>query len=456
MRAHDQGFDQALVHRGGGLAQPADPIENGRRYTDPILFRNGQHVQTKGYCTDVYFEAAMEFIDKAHQANRNFFVYLPTNAPHAPFHDVPEDLRKHYMTKQDALEKLIVGDLKGRRRAKEIDTLARIAAMITNVDANVGRLFAKLNALKLTGNTLVMFLVDNGPNSRRYVGTLRGKKTEVYEGGVRSPLWLHWPDKLKAGYSRDELAAHIDLMPTILDACRVDPPRDVKLDGRSLLPLLMGRRIDWSDRTVVIQSHRGDQPTRYGNFMIRNQQWKLLHASGFGRERLSGPPKFELYNLQTDPGETMNVIDAKPAVAARLQQAYDKWFDDVSSTRPDNYAPPRIHIGTPHENPTVLTRQDWRGGTWAKNSVGYWKLYVAQTGVYDVQCVFDPSTVDETVRLTIGSTSHETEVSSGSRSCQFQGIRLVAGDTQLQASLVFSDKRRGVYQVTVTRLKKSK
>ncbi len=449
MRAHDQGFEQALVHRGGGLAQPADPIENGRRYTDPILFRNGQQVQTKGYCTDVYFDAAMNFIDKAHQTNRNFFVYLPTNAPHGPYHDVPNDLRKHYMTKQDALDKLIVGDIKGRRRAEEIDKLARIAAMITDVDANVGRLFAKLEALQLTDNTLVMFLVDNGPNSRRYVGKLRGKKTEVHEGGVRSPLWMHWPGKLKAGYSRDELAAHIDVMPTIVDACQVDPPRELNLDGRSLLPLLLGTDVDWSNRTLVIQSHRGDQPTRYGNFMIRNQQWKLLHSSGFGQEHLSGPPKFELYDLHIDPGETKNLIDAKPRIAARLQRAYDKWFDDVSSTRPDNYAPPRIHIGTPHENPTVLTRQDWRGGTRAKDSVGYWELHIAQTGVYDVHCVFDPGTLDETVRLTIGSSSHDTEVSAGSKSCQFKGVRLVAGDTRLQASLESSDKSRGVYQVTV-------
>ncbi len=455
MRPNDQGFEQAFVHRGGGLAQPADPLENGRRYTDPILFRNGRQVQTKGYCTDVYFDAAMEFIDDAHRANRNFFVYLPTNAPHGPFHDVPEDLRKHYMTKQAALGELIVGDLKGQRRENEIDKLARIAAMITNVDANVGRLFAKLDAMKLTDNTLVIFLVDNGPNSRRFVGQLRGSKTNVHEGGVRSPLWVQWPSRLKAGYSRDELAAHIDLMPTILDACQV-PPSGLSLDGKSLLPLLLGKRVDWSKRTVVIQSHRGDQPTRYGNFMIRSQQWKLLHASGFGRETFAGAPKFELYNLDRDPGEAKNLIDSEPAVAARLQRAYDAWFDDVSSTRPDNYAPPRIQIGTPHENPTVLTRQDWRGGTWAPNSVGYWELNVAQPGVYDIKCIFDPGSAKETAELTIGSTSRKKGVQAGDKSCQFRGVRLADGDTRLLASLAGDGESRGVYQVTVTRLKNAR
>lgn len=455
MRAHDQGFEQALVHRGGGLAQPADPIENERRYTDPILFRNGQQVQTKGYCTDVYFEAATEFIDQVHKENRNFFVYLPTNAPHGPYHDVPEDLRKHYLAKKDALDNLIVGDLKGERRAEEIDRLARIAAMITNIDANVGRLFAKLDALKLTSNTLVIFLVDNGPNSRRYVGKLRGKKTEVHEGGVRSPLWAHWPNRLEAGYSRDELSAHIDLMPTILEACGVKPPSDLNMDGRSLLPLLTGQRVDWPTRTVVIQSHRGDKPTRYANFMIRNQRWKLLHASGFGQEDFPGDPKFELYDLQSDPGESQNLIRVEPKITAQLKQAYDAWFDDVSSTRPDNYAPPRIVVGTPHENPTVLTRQDWRDGTWAKNSTGHWELKVDQPGIFDIECVFDRAEKDETVLLNIGSDSHGMKISAGDKSIQFNGIRLTEGDTRLKASLSSGEQSRGVYQVKILRSEKT-
>ena len=450
MRPHDQGFEQALVHRGGGLAQPADPPENGRRYTNPILFRNGKEVRTTGYCTDVYFDAALEFIEKTHRAGRNFFVYLPTNAPHGPFHDVPEDLRQHYSRRSAGLAKLILSDLKTDRFAAEIDKLARIAAMITNIDANVGRLFNKLDSLQLTENTVVLFMVDNGPNSNRYVGEMRGMKTNVYEGGVRSPLWVHWPARLKAGYSRGELSAHIDIMPTILDACQATLPRGLTLDGRSLLPLLLGEPANWSQRSVVIQSHRGDQPVRYGNFMIRNGKWKLLHASGFGRERLSGVPLFELYDLDNDPRESRNLIQDQPQVAARLKRTYDDWFDDVSATRPDNYAPPRIHVGTRHENPTVLTRQDWRGGTWKKNSTGYWDLH-AEAGKYDIQCVFDPSDAGETARLTLGSSSYEVDVAAGSRSCQFRNIRIEGGEVRLQ-TLLESDQSRGVYQVMVTRI----
>lgn len=449
MRAMDQGFEEALVHRGGGLAQPSEPRENNRRYTNPILFHNGEQVQTAGYCTDVYFDAALEFIEKSHNADRNFFVYLPTNAPHGPYHDVPEDLRKHYMKKD--LASLLINEPRGKRRKAEIDRLARIAAMITNVDQNVGRLFETLNRLGISKNTMVIFLVDNGPNTLRYVGELRGKKSDVHEGGIRSPLWIHWPAKLPAGTSRDEPAAHIDLHPTILEACGVEPPEGVRFDGRSLLPLLLDDDADWPERTIAIQSHRGDRPVRYHHFMVRDSRWKLLHASGFGRENFSGEPEFELYDLQSDPGEKHNLADERKEIVARLKRQYNEWFDDVSSTREDNYAPPRIQIGTSHENPTVLTRQDWRGGSWAAEAIGYWELHVAEGGRYDILLDFDPRKSPGTVKLEIGGVTREQGIAGNAKSCLFEDVELPAGDAQLHAVLRHGEKTRGVYQVRVTR-----
>lgn len=449
MRPIDQGFAEALVHRGGGLAQPSEPRENNRRYTNPILFHNGRQVKTTGFCTDVYFDAALKFIDKARQENRNFFIYLPTNAPHGPYHDVPEELRKRYLKKD--LASLVVGNPKGKRLEAEVDRLARIAAMITNVDQNVGRLFKKLDAVGITGNTLVIFLVDNGPNTLRYVGKRRGMKSHVHEGGIRSPLWLHWPARFKAGSAHNEIAAHIDLMPTILEACGVEAPHGVRLDGRSLLPLLEGRQPDWPSRTIVIQSHRGDRPVRYHHFMIRDQRWKLLHPSGFGLEQYDGEPKFELYDIANDPGETQNLIGEKPEIFARLKKAYDRWFDDVSSTRPNNYAPPRIHVGTPHENPTVLTRQDWRGSSWARDAIGYWELYVSKAGRYDIRLEFDPQATASAAELKIADLTRRTTIAAGATSCTFSRVQLPAGDTRLRAVLSPDGKQRGVYQVVTTR-----
>lgn len=449
MRAIDQGFQEALVLRGGGLAQPSEPRENNRRYTNPILFHNGKQVQTTGYCTDVYFDAAMNFIETNHKADKNFFIYLPTNAPHGPYHDVPEDLRKHYLTKD--LASLIKRELKGKRLEKEVDTLSRIAAMITNVDQNVGRLFAKLNQLGITENTIVIFLDDNGPNTMRYVGNRRGMKSFVHEGGIRAPLWVHWPAQLKAGQTSDTLAAHIDLMPTILDACDVAIPKAVRLDGRSILSLLKGEQVDWPERTIAIQSHRGDAPVRYHHFMIRDDLYKLLHASGFGRESFPGKPKFELYDILNDPREETNLVAEKPKVFARLKQQYNQWFDDVSSTRPDNYAPPRIQIGTPHENPSVLTRQDWRGGSWAPNATGHWEIEIAHAGEYDIELLFNASQKAETAELNVAGVTRKQLVRANTDSLTIGKVKLSAGKTRLKAILNQNGKSRGIYQVVVTR-----
>ena len=125
---------------------------------------------------------------------------------------------------------------------------------------------------------------------------------------------------------------------------------NLKFDGKSILPLLKNPSTDWPDRNIVIQAHRGDKPMRYHNFAIRNQRWKLVHASSFHRERFEGDPKSELYDIPNDPYEMRDVAAEHSEIVEQLKQAYDKWFYDDSHTRPDNYAPPRIHIAVRHTN----------------------------------------------------------------------------------------------------------
>ncbi len=455
MRPSEQGFDQSLVHRGGGLAQPSEPRENQRRYTDAILFENNQQVQTQGYCTDVYFDAAWKFIRQSQRDGKSFFVYLPTNAPHGPYHDVPEELRKQYMELD--LQQLMINPPKNPQRMKtEKDRLARIAAMITNIDQNVGRLVKRLRQAELLNNTMLLVLNDNGPNTMRFVGELRGMKSHVHEGGIRSPLWVHWPDELKAG-KRDTVAAHIDLLPTIIDACEVKPPNSHQLDGVSLLKVLRDDTASVPDRPIVIQAHRGNEPVRYHHFMIRYGRWKLLHASGFGKESFRGAPKFELYDLQADPGESNNLVDSQADVKRRLQQAYDRWFDDVSSTRENNYAPPRIVVGTKHENPTVLTRQDWRGGSWQPKAQGYWELEAPTAGKYNLQLLYEPLTESETAEITISPAAGDDgldpiqhPIMPTSYETTIEDIALPAGKFRLQATLK-GKATRGVYQLILTR-----
>jgi hypothetical protein len=257
-----------------------------------------------------------------------------------------------------------------------------------------------------------------------------------------------WPEKLNPGIARDEAVAHIDVMPTILDACGVKPPEALKLDGRSFWGLATGQPVSWPARPLVIQTHRGDVPQRRHQFMIRDGEWKLLHASGFGRESFSGEPHFELYKVAADPGESRNLAGAEPEVVARLLAEYDAWFDDVSNTRPDNYAPPRIHLGTVHENPVTLTRQDWRGGTWAADAIGYWRV-TFEAGLYEVKATFTPKNEAGVVELRVGDVVTQTSIAAGAESCSFDDVELPQGDAKVHVVIHHGDASRGVYQAEV-------
>ncbi|MCZ6795465.1 MAG: arylsulfatase [Planctomycetota bacterium] len=428
MRPQDQGFDEALVHRGGGLAQPSEPLENARRYTDPVLFHNGKKVETQGYSTDVYFRGALSFIEKSRAAGRPFFVYLPTNAPHEPVHDVPEELLEKYRAKD--LSSVFVAT-KG-----QTDRTARIFAMIENIDQNVGRLMDRLDALGITRNTIVVYLHDNGPNSSRYVGEMRGRKGEVHDGGIRSPFFVHWPARLRGGTTSERIAAHIDVMPTLLDAAGVPVPAGLRLDGRSLLALLEGKDVNWPDRTIYIQAHRGDRPVRYHHFAARGGRWKLVRPTGFGREKPPASAVFELYDMTADPREEKNVAAEHPEVVARMKAGYDRWFDDVSSTRPDNYGTPRIVVGTDHETTTVLTWQDWKveaGNGWGKQ--GRWLLRFAGRRAYDVRVRTREEVRDARAELNIGDVRRSLRVDGPTRDFTFDDVTVPPGNAALRVTI---------------------
>jgi arylsulfatase/arylsulfatase A len=454
MRPMDQGFQESLIHRGGGIGQPSDPPGGEGKYTDPILFRNGVEEQQTGYCTDVYYRNAMQFIEKSVGRKKPFFVYLPDNCPHGPFHDVPEEDLAAY--RKTNLENSVFPQDEGHKLPKksDLDRTARIFAMITNVDRNVGRLQKKLDSLGITDNTIVIFMVDNGPNTRRYVAGYFGNKSMVREGGIRSPFFVQWPARLKAGVTSDIPSAHIDVLPTLLDAAGVEPPEGLKLDGRSMLPMLEGKPISLRERHLVIQSHRGDQPVRYHNFMIRNSHWKLLHSSGFGAESFKGEPKFELYDLTADPFEMKNLVSERADVVAEMTQEYDRWFEDVGSSRPDNYAPPRIHIGTKHENPVVLTRQDWRhtkGRPWAKDSMGHWLLHSAK-GTYRLDCRFAPGSSAGMAILRVDDKVITKALPALATTCSFSNIDIPAGAIRLEVELSHNGKQRGIHQADLAKI----
>ena len=451
MRAMDQGFDESILHRGGGLGQPADPIENERRYTDPILIHNGREVKTKGYCTDVYFDYAIDWIRELNKQDKPFFAYLPTNAPHGPYHDVPEDLRKHYLKKDlKSLFRTNVRDVEA-----EVDKLSRIAAMITNWDQNIGRLFETLKETGQYENTLVFLMTDNGPNTMRYVGDLRGMKSNILEGGIRTPLWSHWPAKLKAKQTvENTVAAHIDIFPTILDATGVSKPAGLEIDGRSLMPQLSHPDQRMAPRNLFLQIHRGTQPFRYHNFMVRDSMWKLVHPSGFQTQTFEGEADIQLYKLDEDPGESNNLAEQYPHKFNYLKGLYDDWFDDVMKNVLENPGPPDIIIDGNHENPSVLTWQDRVADRWSEGSDGHWELDFARDGRFNIQVDMPREHApdkDAELVLTIGEDSYIVPVKKGTKSIQFPIIDVAQGPKHLKASIHYSDGRvEGGYQVRVT------
>lgn len=412
LRATDQGFQDSVVIKGGGLGQPSD-FPDGGSYTDPILLHNGKPERYKGYCTGIYVNEALRFI----QANRDrpFFVYLPTNSPHTPL-EIPDELVEPY------------------RKLGLDDTTAKVYAMCTEIDGQIGRVLKALDEWKLADDTILIFMTDNGPQQKRWNAGMRGQKGTVYEGGIRAPFFLRWPRVVKAGSKVDRLAAHIDIFPTLGELCGAKA--DSKLDGRSLAPLLKDPNAAWSDRTLFFQWHRGDAPELFRACAARNQRWKLVNGK-------------ELYDLQNDPAESSDVAAANPGIAAKLRKEYEEWFRDVSATR--NYEPPRIHIGTPHENPVILTRQDWRGprAGWNADSLGYWEVHVARKGDYEFSVRFAPVKSEATVRVTLNGASFETKISAGEHECVVGRGRVAAGDGRLEAEVRTAGQAVGVHYVTI-------
>ena len=424
LRPIDQGFQTGVWHLGGGMSQPADPPDS-RGYFDAIYQVDGQEKRLPGYCTDVFAEACIRFIEASR--DRPFFAYLPTNAPHTPL-QVADTYWKPYS------------------EAGLDEQTARVYGMIENIDENVGRILKRLDDLGLADRTLVIFLTDNGPQQRnRYNGGLRAGKGTVYEAGIRVPLFVRWPGRLQAGRKIDRIAAHIDVMPTLLEVCGAAPPMGRKIDGTSLLPLWTGEAGRWPDRTLFFQWHRGDVPQMYRDAAAVGQRWKLvMHLKG-------DEPRFELYDIAGDPGEKQDVADGHPDVVKRLRATYEAWFKDVSATR--GYDPPRIHLGTEHENPVRLSRQDWRGpkAGWGGKSLGYWEVHVARPGTYGVTFLFPPAKKERTAVFELGGTKHETQVPAGEDRSTFEQVSLKAGDGRLRARLEGDAQAVGVRYVIVNR-----
>lgn len=336
-------------------------------YFSPMLEHNGQIIQGKGYLPDDLTNQAMNFITQ--NKDKPFLVYLPFPTPHAP------------MQLPDAWwEKVKNRPLKARHRSpeKEDTTFTRAAlAMVENIDWNVGRLMRHLRKLSLEEQTIVLYLTDNGPNSWRWNGGMKGRKAKTDEGGVRSPLLMQWKGQLPAGKTIQPIGNVHDLLPTLADLAGIpfDPPKP--LDGQSLKPLLLDEDAEWPERLIINQWG--------GRISVRSQQFRLSHNG-------------QLFDMEADPGQREDVGHAHQEVLLTLTAAQEKFRKEVlSELNPDQKQ--AFTAGHPEYTFTQLPARDAiatgsieRSNRWpncsyysnwtSTNDSIYWDVDVLKPGLY--------------------------------------------------------------------------
>ncbi|MBI5799806.1 MAG: sulfatase-like hydrolase/transferase [Verrucomicrobia bacterium] len=269
-------------------------------YFDPPLEQNGKLVRGKGFIADDLTEHALGFIEKSKASP--FFCYVPYNTPHSPW-AVPQEYWKRFDGQPVPL-RAKPGD------PEDIDQTRCALAMVENLDWNVGRVLRRLDALKLAENTIVLYFSDNGPNSWRWNGGMKGRKGTTDEGGVRSTCFIRWPaGGIQPGTVVREIAGAIDLLPTLTALAGVKRVGEKPLDGQDLSSLLAGaQRRGWPDRMIF--SHWG------GNVGARTQQYRFDNSGA-------------LFDMIADPGQLKNIATEKPEVSARFAAAVAGWRTDV-------------------------------------------------------------------------------------------------------------------------------
>lgn len=283
-----RGFDEYYGHTAGHWGE----------YFDPPLEHNGQRVRDKGYIVDICTGRALEFIDRNRQ--RSFFCYIPFTTPHSPW-AAPEENWERFRDKP-------ISQRATDPKQEDLAQTRCALAMLENQDMNVGRVLARLDEHGLAENTIVFYFADNGPNSSRYNGGMRGRKGSTDEGGVRSPGFMRWTGHLPAGRVVKEISGAIDLLPTLTSLAGIERVGDKPLDGRDLSPLLRGDSAAWPERMIF--------STWAGKVSVRTQRFRLDSAGN-------------LYDMLADPGQTTPVNDQQQPLARELASAVEAWREDV-------------------------------------------------------------------------------------------------------------------------------
>ncbi len=439
-RPQDRGFDESVFHGGGGVTQTPDYWDND--YFDDTYWHNGLPTTYEGYCTDVWFDNALVFINK--NQHKPFFCYISTNAPHSPFNVDPKY----------SLPYIEQGVPEHR---------ARFYGMIENIDENMARLEAHLENIGLRDNTIFIFMTDNGTAAgagldengfvlNGFNAGMRGTKNWAYDGGHRVPCFIRWPNGyIGGGKDVERITAHVDLLPTLMAMCGISQKADHNMDGESILPLLQSPEQTWKDRILITDSQRVDMPIKWRKSAVMTDRWRLING-------------VELYDMTVDPGQNTDVAADFEAVVQELRAAYEAWWEDVSQ-RFNEYC--HILIGSDFENPVRLTAHDWHvePNPWNQGHIrqghisnGYWAVEIVEDGTYEFALRRWPRELDVAIneglparhdvpgiedvpvgkaftitsgKIKIGEIEQEIDLAAGARELVFT-LNLKRGRTQLQ------------------------
>ena len=441
-----RGFQESLIHGGGGVTQTPDLWRND--YYDDTYFRNGKPEPQKGYCTDVFFDATLEFVNQ--NRDKPFFAYLATNAAHGPYL-CPDKFSQPYL--DQGVEK----------------TMSAFYGMIASIDENVGKLCKKLTEWDLDRDTILIFMSDNGTArgmlkpaalEKGYAwtgfnGGFSGTKSSNQEGGHRIPFFVRWPaGKIGGGNENATLTSHFDLLPSFVDMCELKMPREVKFDGQSLKELWLtpDDETDLTNRTLVVHSQRVETPVKWKRCSVMKQNWRLINGK-------------YLYDLETDRAQKKDISKQHPKIVAELRSSYDAWWDSVSE-KFSQYV--RIPLGSQAEPDVLLTCHDWHATEgevpWNQGKIrsdlssnGFWAVDVMQPGKYEITLRVRPTGVkykfkSGKARIKVGEQEQQVSIEEGQDAITMS-IDLPAGPALLQTWISEGKKVRGAYYVDVNQVR---
>ncbi|MGQ1787609.1 MULTISPECIES: arylsulfatase [unclassified Saccharicrinis] len=450
VRPTDCGFDVAIQHKAGGVGELSDYW--GNTYFDDVYFVNNTPKQFEGYCTDVWFNEAIKFMDNHH--DKPFFIYLPTNAPHGP-HYVAEKYAEPY--------KSLVG---------EKIMSAEFYGMISNIDENFGKLEKYLKKKKIADNTILIFMTDNGTHygvsadgKLGWNHGFRGRKGGKQEGSHRVPFFIRWKDgKIKGGKDIDEETAHVDLIPTLAALCKLEIPQAKKLDGIDFSPLLTDKKAKLKDRTIFVHNRQDWRPpTDVDKTCIIKDEWRLVDGKG-------------LYNIEQDREQRLDLSAQHPDIKEEMLKN-NAAFLRLVKTNPVYHELPVSIVGNDIQKEITLTIQHAIGegrGIWKaeqvaagmKNSNNKHSIEVEKAGLYIIECrrwpkecpgpiwgipsknpkdFYTYKTIKpQKVRIQLANQIHEKEIVGDEEAVVFK-LYLPKGKTLLVNDFIEGREKYGVY-----------